>query len=68
MPAGVWMASATQSTSECVTRDGHDAEGAKSEAAAGQHLDELGVVEEAVLVELALDEGEGELGAIHGVR
>src|SRR6185437_38709 len=39
--------------------DGHDAEGAERETPAGQHLDELSVVEEAVLVELALDIGEG---------
>jgi hypothetical protein len=44
--------------------DGHDAEGAEGEAAAGEHLDELGVVEQAVLVELAFDVGEGELGAV----
>ena len=41
-------------------------EGAEREAAAGQHLDEVGVVEQAVLVELAFDVGERELGAVDG--
>ena len=40
--------------------------GAEGEAAAGQHLDQLGVVEQAVLFELAFDVGEGELGAVDG--
>src|SRR5215472_7049034 len=44
--------------------NGHDAEGAEREAAAGQHLDEVSIVEEAVFVELALDIGECELGAV----
>jgi hypothetical protein len=46
--------------------DGHDGERPKGEAAAGEDLDELGVVEEAVLFELAFDVGEGELGAVDG--
>ncbi len=46
--------------------DRHDAEGAKREAAAGEHLDEVGVVEEAVLVKFAFDIGEGELGTVDG--
>jgi hypothetical protein len=63
MPTGVWMARATQSTSECVT---HDGEGAEGEAATGEDFDEFGVVEEAMLIELAFDVGEGELGAVDG--
>ncbi len=66
MPMGVWMARATQSTSECVTRMGMMENGAEGEAAAGEDLDQLGVVEQAMLFELALDEGEGELGAVDG--
>ena len=46
--------------------DGHDAEGAEGEAAAGEDFDELGVVEEAMLFELAFDVGERELGAVDG--
>ena len=46
--------------------DGHDGEGADGEAAAGQHLDQVGVFEEAMLFELAFDVGEGELGAVDG--
>ena len=46
--------------------DGEDGEGAEVEAAAGEDLDELGVVEEAMLFELAFDVGEGELGAVDG--
>jgi hypothetical protein len=46
--------------------DGHDAEGAECDATAGKHFDELGVVEEAMLFELAFDVGEGELGAVDG--
>ncbi len=44
--------------------DGQDREDAEVEAAAGKDLDELGVVEEAMLFELALDVGQGELGAV----
>ena len=44
--------------------DGEDREDAEVEAAAGEDLDELGVVEEAMLFELALYVGEGELGAV----
>ena len=46
--------------------DGKDAEDAEVEAAAGEDLDELGVVEEAMLFELAFDVGEGELGSVDG--
>ncbi len=46
--------------------DGHDREGPEGEALAGQHLDQVGVVEEAVFVEFALDEGEGEFGSVDG--
>ena len=66
VPMGVWMARATQSTSECVTRMGMMENGAEGEAAAGEDLDQLGVVEQAMLFELALDQGEGELGAVDG--
>jgi len=44
--------------------DGHDGEDAEVETTAGEDLDEFGIVQQAVLVELALDVGEGELGAI----
>jgi hypothetical protein len=46
--------------------DGEDREDAEIEAAAGEDLDELGVVKEAMLFELAFDVGEGELGAVDG--
>jgi hypothetical protein len=46
--------------------DGEDREDAEVEAAAGEDLDELGVVEEAMLFELAFDVGEGELRAVDG--
>ena len=46
--------------------DGHDGEDAEVETVAGEDLDELGVVEEAMLFELAFDVGEGELGAVDG--
>jgi hypothetical protein len=46
--------------------DGHDAKGPECEAPAGEHLNEFGVVEEAVLVELAFDVSESELGAVDG--
>ena len=46
--------------------DGHDREDAEVEAAAGEDFDELGVVEQAMLFELAFDVGEGELGAVDG--
>jgi hypothetical protein len=45
--------------------DRHDREDAEVETTAGEDLDEFGVVEQAVLVELALDVGEGELGAVY---
>jgi hypothetical protein len=44
--------------------NGQDSERADAEAAAGQDLDQLGVIEQAVLFELALDEGEGELSSV----
>jgi hypothetical protein len=44
--------------------DGHDVEDSKREAAAGKDLDQLGVVKQAMLFELALDIGQGELGAV----
>ena len=43
-----------------------DAERPDGEALAGKHLDEVGVVEEAMLFELAFDVGEGELRAVDG--
>ena len=46
--------------------DGHDGERPKGEAASGQDLDQLGVFEQAVLLELALHQGQGELGAVDG--
>ena len=45
--------------------DGLDGEGAEGELFAGHHLDELGIVE-GVFFELAVDIGEGELGAVDG--
>ena len=39
--------------------DGHDGERPEREAAAGKHLDQLGVVEQAVLFELAFDVARG---------
>jgi|GEM_PF-4372596 len=66
MPTGVWMARETQSTRECVNADGEDGKDAEVEAAAGEDFDEFGVVEEAMLFELAFDVGEGELGAVDG--
>jgi hypothetical protein len=44
--------------------DGHDGKWPQRETAAGEYLDELGIVEQAVLVELALHIGESELGAV----
>jgi hypothetical protein len=46
--------------------DGHDGEGPDGEALAGKNLDQVGVIEQAVLFELAFDVGEGELGAVDG--
>ncbi len=46
--------------------DGHDGECAEGEAVAGEDFDEFGVVEEAMLFELAFDVGEGELGTVDG--
>jgi len=46
--------------------DGEDGKDAEVEAAAGEDFDEFGVVEEAMLFELAFDVGEGELGAVDG--
>ncbi len=46
--------------------DGLDGECAEGEFGARGDFDELGVVEEGVFVELALDVGEGELGAVDG--
>ena len=46
--------------------DRQDAEGPEREAAAGNKLDQLGVVEQAMLVELAFNVGQGELGAVNG--
>ena len=46
--------------------DRHDREGAEGEASAGEDLDEFGVVEQAMLFELAFDVGKGELGAVDG--
>ena len=44
--------------------DGHDREGPEGEAFTGQHLDEVGVVEQAVFVELAFHERQGEFSAV----
>ncbi len=44
--------------------DGHDAERAQRKAAAGSDLDQLRVVQQAVLFELAFDIRQGELGAV----
>ena len=63
-PTGVWMASATQSTSECVTRMGMIENGPSVKRRPGMHLDQLGVVEQPMLFELAFDVGERELGAV----
>jgi hypothetical protein len=46
--------------------DRENAENAEVEAAAGEDLDKLGVVEEAMLFEFAFYIGEGELGAVDG--
>jgi hypothetical protein len=46
--------------------DGHDGERPQRKAFAGQHLDQVGVVEQAVLVQLAFDISEGELSAVDG--
>ena len=46
--------------------DGHDGERPNGEAASGKNLDQLGVFEQAVLFELALDESQSELGAVDG--
>ena len=46
--------------------DGHDAERPKGETATGKDFDELGVVEKAMLIELAFNVGQGELGAVDG--
>ncbi len=46
--------------------DGHDREGPEGEAFAGQHLDEVGVVEEAVLVKLSLNQRQGEFRPVDG--
>jgi hypothetical protein len=46
--------------------DGHDGEDPEVEAATGEHLDEVGVVKEAVLIELTFDVSQGELGAVDG--
>ena len=66
MPTGVWMASGDAVDQRVGDADGHDGEGAEGEAAAGENLDQLGVVEQAMLFELAFDVGEGELGAVDG--
>jgi hypothetical protein len=46
--------------------DRHYRKRAEGETAAGKHLNEFGVVEQAVLVELAFDVGEREFGAVDG--
>ena len=46
--------------------DGHDREGSQREAIARNHLDQIGVVEQPMLFQLALDVGQGELSAVDG--
>ncbi len=46
--------------------DGHDRERSERDALAGDELVEVGLVEQAVLFELAFDVGQGELGAVDG--
>ena len=65
-PTGVSMASATQSTSEWVTRMGSMVKGPMVNFSFGVDLDQLGLVEQLVLFELALDVGQGELGGVDG--
>ncbi len=43
-----------------------DGEGPEGEAAAGQHLDQLGVVEQAMFVELAFDERQRKFSPVDG--
>ena len=57
VPCGVWMASATQSTRLWVTRMGW--------TFSSSHLSQVGVVEQAMLIELVFDVGKRELGAPH---
>ena len=66
MPTGVWMAKRDAVDQRVGDADGQDGERPEGEAAAGKDLDQLGVVEQAMLFELAFDEGEGELGAVDG--
>ena len=46
--------------------DRHDGEGSQRNAAAGNHLDQVGIIEQIVLFELALRQGQRELGSVDG--
>ena len=63
-PTGVSMASATQSTSECVTRIGSMVNGPMVKLPLRRDLDQLGIVQQFVLFELAFDIGQRELGGV----
>ena len=60
------MASATQSTSECVTRIGSMVNGPMENFSLGVISISVGLVQQVMLFELAFDKGQRELGGIDG--